>query len=110
MQDESRTDLRFMAKEDITGDAEVRNEIKILINNRDPKILTYLWGKPENRSPIDSDLPFFILEGPTQNLEEGGFASPVFSYETVDFGGIDIQIHMVQSSDTWEILGYPCHL
>jgi len=99
-----------MAKEDIAGDAEVRNEIKILINDRNPKILTYLWGKPKNRKPIDLDLPFIILEGPAQNLKEGGFAGPVFSYETVDFGGVNIQIYMIQSSDTREILGYPSHL
>jgi hypothetical protein len=72
--------------------------------------LADLWGKPKNRSPIDLDLPFIILEGPTQNLKEGGFAGPIFSYETVDFGGVNIQIDMIQSSDTREILSHPSHL
>jgi hypothetical protein len=45
--------------------------------------------------------------GPSQDLDQGGFASAIFTHETMDFASAKVKINVLQCLNAWKSLGYP---
>jgi hypothetical protein len=73
-----------MAKEDISSNTEVRDQVKILINDGDPQVLAHFWVQNRNGGAIDANLSFIISESTAQDLEKGRFASSVLSHKPMN--------------------------
>ncbi|CAB4560410.1 unannotated protein [freshwater metagenome] len=99
-----RKELRRKRRAQIVFDAEVRQNCRVLVHERDAELGRQFWGESANGLALKRNLSRVRLVGTGCNVHERRLACAVFAEQSVHFAGADFKIDVGQSRDAREAL------
>ena len=101
-----------MSEINVFRDRKVRNQGKLLVDDRDTGLLTLTDGVKLHLPVIIDNLPGIgsVLVNAGKHLHQRGFAGAVFSHQTVDLSFAHTEADIVQCSHAGKFLCDTLHL
>jgi len=96
---------RLAVEKDVLPYAEVGDQGQFLVDRADAQLLGMLWVTRLDLGIAEPDGALVLLVHARQNLDQSGFAGPVFPHKSQDFTGVDLKIHVFQRPDAGETFG-----
>ena len=96
MVNQSQPGLIFPVQKDILGNADIRNQCKLLIYGHDSLGKSLLCSVKLNGPAIQPDLPLFGLIRTQQALCKRALSRAVLTYQDVYLPLLQIKIHIIQ--------------
>ena len=85
-----------MAEEHVLGDGQVREQARLLVDDRDPDRPCLRRATDLDRLAVEEDRPAVGLVDPGQDLDQGALAGAVLADEGVDLAGHQVERHVGQ--------------
>ena len=101
---------RIASEEDILTDGPCRNRLKLLVHHSDTLTQRVHRVLDHSRLSINVDLSFIHLVNAEHAFHQCGLSGTVFTHQSVDFSGTQLQLNMIQRFDTRERFAYITHL
>ena len=103
--DDRPRDEWLPAKEDVVGDAEFRDQVELLVNDRDACRFGIAHAGERNGSAIDLNGAEIVDVHAGQDFHQGALAGAVFPHQGVHFPAAQIEIDPAQCGDAGKALG-----
>jgi hypothetical protein len=96
---------KLAAEADVLGDAEIGDEIDLLVNGADPGGLGFAGGAGMDGAAVHRGLPGVARVHAGQGFDQGALAGTVFTHQGVDFPASGAKIHAIQRNHAGEAFG-----
>ena len=100
---------KLAAEENVFRDGEIRRQLHLLIDKRDPCRQRIFRASDRLRLSVDQDLAAGGGIGAGEDLHQRAFSRAVFAHQRVDLAGPDRQIHPFQRIKFAENFGDVAH-
>ena len=97
--DETQRILRFPAQENVFSHAHMRNQVQLLMDDRNASFLSLPGLGEGHHLPVQQDATLVVLTDAGQNLHEGRLARPVLPHYRVDLAGVHAEMGAIERGD-----------
>jgi hypothetical protein len=97
---------RLAAQVDVLGDAQVRHQVQLLVDHRDPVLLRVPRRGEAQRLAVQAQRPFIGHVHAAHDLHQRRLAGAVLAADRMHLAAADIEAHALQRDDIEEALGH----
>jgi hypothetical protein len=101
--------VRLPPDEDVLFDREVRHQIELLVDNRNPEALGVAWITDRHRDAVDQNLSLIRRVDPGQDFHQCALAGAVLADQPEHLAGVDMQAHILERDDSRKGLRHSFH-
>jgi len=107
--DDAAHGLRLVAQKDVTGHAQVGDQVQFLVDDTDANALHARGSRLGDALVGEDKLAGIGLVCAGEDLDQGGLARAVLADEGMDLTGVDFEVHVVQGKHARKPLGDGAH-
>ena len=108
--DEAQSVGRLAAQEQVAGDAQLGDQVDLLVDGADARQLRVPGTREPGRCALEAQLARIGLVDPGHDLDERRLACAVLAHERMHLAGMQVHRHVVEGEDAPEALADPLDL
>ena len=105
--DDHAGDQRLAAEEDVVGRRQFRDEVELLMNDRDPRPLGVLHACELHRRSRDPDDSVVLDVNAGEDLHQRRLAGAVLAHQRMNLAGLEVEVDVDQGRDPAKRFGHP---